>query len=217
MSLKGTEYETVQEASMRLGGTVVLYDGEPVYINEVRHEEDLPKGEIFRVLLTRLPVSHDAKVDRKFISSGKFDLTPLRMGFANLADGHAYFLSRNTARQNRQGLSERSLTVEGLDPNRPPARWKNIIYDKGFVDCVHGKYPSMEDAIKLLTDQPGKSVAISREYALKSHSEMEGLLILHHKLREVGFMSTSDKVFKVGKKFRFLKEELADRNIPCVI
>lgn len=211
MSLKGTEYETVEEANMRLSSTVVLYEGEPVYITEVRQlNEDDAKNEIYRVYSTPLPYRRDARAERKLISSGKFDLSPFRMGFMNFG-GHAYYLSRNTARQNRQGLSERSLTIVG-PPDQPPIRLSNIISEQEFVDMIKGKYPSMEEAVKMLQQPEYNAVAVSREYALKKDTDLDGLIILYHKDAKVGFMAGT-KSFKLSKKFHFLKEQLKERNI----
>lgn len=212
MSLK-VEYENAQEANFRLQGTLVLYDGEPVYVSQVLHEPDLPKGDIFRVYTSSLPFNGVREGDRRYISSGKFDLTPFRMGFVNL-NGDAVYLSRNSARQNRQGLGERTLSAQALKEDVALPRFTALIREQAFVDCIKGKYPPVEQALKKLQEANVNSVAISREYAVAKHDTLDELLVIYHKNTVVGFMETSGKAFKLGKKFQFLKQELEERNIP---
>jgi hypothetical protein len=215
MSLKGTEYENAEEANFRLHGTIVLYDGEPVYISQVAHEPDLPKGDIFRVYTQSLPVSNRRDPERKYISSGKFDLAPFKMGFINL-DGNVFYLSRTTARQNRQGLNDRTFEAAPLRnvPGVVAPSLGDLIRTKEFYDTIKGRYPSMEDAMARLREEGVSGVAISREYALVTHSSLKELLFLFHRKTVVGFMQTGDREFKLGQAFKFLKEELNERKIP---
>jgi hypothetical protein len=100
-------YENVHDASARLQSSVVLYDGEPVYITNVREAGvGDPKGDIFRVYASPLPYRAnlaEAEGMRKFISSKKFDLAPFPMGFMNW-NRRVFYLSRLPRKQNKQGL-----------------------------------------------------------------------------------------------------------------
>jgi len=53
------KYENVEDASMRLRNTVVLYKGDPVLITDVRPAEKADDG-ILRVLIERLPIEEPA-------------------------------------------------------------------------------------------------------------------------------------------------------------
>jgi hypothetical protein len=216
--IKGIEYETAEEANMRLSNSVVLYDGRPVYISEIRRDEELPKGEICRVIMHELPLTDNNRGERKYISSGKFNLAPFKMGFLNLA-GKTFYLSRNTARQNRQGLSERTLSVEALTASAQGSRlprFRDLLNNTEFVDMITGKYPSVDEALTLLEQDDIASVAISREYAIVADEELEDLIVLFHKTKKVGFMPTKGS-FKLSKKFKFLKEELDERKIKVEV
>lgn len=216
MSLKGTEYETAEEASFRLAGTVVLYDGEPVFISQVLHEPDLPKGDIYRVYTQPVPVSRNNRQDeRRYISSGKFDLAPFKLGFLNL-DGHVFYLNRIPARQNRQGLNERSLEVIPLrnNPNLALPSFASLITKQEFYNTIKGVYPSVAEAMARLREDGVSGVALSREYALVSHTSLKELVFLFHRKTVVGFMQAGENELQLGQAFKYLKEELSERNIP---
>lgn len=214
MSLKGDKYETTEEVNFRLKDTVVLYDGKPVYITQVRIPEAEDGKEIARVFFKELPiVGRGGRETRKFLSSRKFDLTPFKMGYMNFS-GSAVFVSRSPVRQNRQGLSQAVTTFTDCKGRR----YENITFNLmlqslGFVDMVNGKYPSFKDAGELLGDNETSSVAVSRTFAFVIYHDLEALLLLHKGTR-CGIALKEDKAVKVPPKFHFLREEMEEHRIP---
>ena len=216
MSLS-VQYETLEEAEMRLNGTVVLYDGEPVYITRVaKAGPDDGKADVFRVYAQPLPYKPNGGLEdgafRKFISSKKFDLSTFKMGFMNYK-GEAIYCSRKPARQYKQGISNNTFVTKPLTGDKPfpygakAYRLTDLITDKSFVDMVKGVYPSFEKAREKVS-KDGGSCAFSREYALMADADLDGLIYLYHKGDKVGFI-LDDKV-KLANKMKCLKEALAE-------
>lgn len=238
MSLRGDKYETVEEVKFRLENTVVLYDEEPVYItrvNAVEPGDDVNPGEVSKVYFQPLPWRGAAKNDlfirfdpavqnpapkapdrratRKFLSSRKFDLTPFKMGYFN-EGGQATFVSRAPVRQNQQGLSARTALFSDIKGRKSlNIGWNQLINSQGFVDMVHGKYPSLEEAKELINNENHTSVAVSRSFAFFIDHDLESMFLMH-KGTKCGFCSTDDNGVKVPNKFHFLREEMEEARIP---
>lgn len=220
MSLS-VQYETLEEAEMRLNSTVVLYDGEPVYVSRIASAAPGdPKPDIFRVYAQPLPMDklegpNPREQFRKFISSKKFDLSTFKMGFMN-KDGKIYYCSRKPRRQYKQGISNNTLCCEEvtagpvnpyMDP-RPNLQLSKLIYERCFVDMIKGVYPTFQDAVKLLENDDTSAVAFSREYALVKDTDLDGLFYLYHKQDKVGFI-LNDQI-NLAKKMKCLKEALVE-------
>jgi hypothetical protein len=201
------QYENLNDAQMRLANTIVLYDGDPVYITQVgMKEEGDPKDDTFRVYASPLPYAahRGAKGEmRKFISSKKFDMAPFEMGFMNL-NGVAYYCSRLPRRQQRQGLSSGTFSCIPVGaPHVGALRLENVIAQQEFVDCIKGKHPSYADAVRLIERGEAGSVAFARCFALVQDVDMPELVFLYHKKEKVGFlMGDTLKLSKAGKCLR---------------
>lgn len=220
------QYESVADAQMRLSNTVVLYDNDPVYITGVcAVGPGDPKPDIFRVYARPLPYlvhqrgamlrpfgkDEDEQI-RKFISSRKFDLAPFPMGFVN-KDGHAKYTSRAPRRQQKQGLSEGTFTSRVLTPYAQPLDFGTAISSQEFVDCIKGKYPSVQEATEMLKDDDVKSVAFCRTFALAKDNDLDDLIYLYHKTEKVGFIL--EQQLKLAKLAGCLKEALREVGVKC--
>lgn len=209
-------YENIHDAQMRLQGTVVLYDGDPVYITEVAQKKvEDPKDDIFRVYASPLPYQpmQDKAEMRKFISSKKFDMAPFPMGFMNY-DGLAYYCTRLPRKQQRQGLSNGTFSSVPVGfPDMGGVRFEQAISMKEFDECVKGKYPSFDEALKRLAEGEANSVGFTRCFAVVSDKDMPELVYLYHKKEKVGFV-LEDRV-KLSKAGKCLVEALREANVRC--
>ena len=213
------QYESVNDANMRLSGTIVLYDGKPVYIREVGAlaEGEGKNGDIYRVYIKELPIKPNDRgaYERKFISSKKFDLAPFPMGFMNTASGKAVYLSRAPRRQQKQGLSEATLSqyvVGDLSGQGRLVRFADLTSSQQFVDCINGKYPSVAEATKMVAEG-ADSVAFSRVFAIARDKSLPELIYLYHKKDKVGFIM--DGKLKLSAKGRCLRESLNEVGVRC--
>jgi hypothetical protein len=211
------QYESVNDANMRLGNTIVLYDGKPVYIREVGAlgEGEGANGDIYRVYIKNLPISPTDRgaYERKFISSKKFDLAPFPMGFMNLNE-HAVYLSRAPKKQQKQGLSEGTLSAVTVgDPlGQQRIRFADLLNKKEFADCISGNYPNVREATRLI-EAGAQSVAFSRCFAMARDTALPELIYLYHKKDKVGFIM--DGAFKLSAKGRCLRESLQEVGVRC--
>lgn len=217
------KYESLEDARLRLKNTVVLYDGEPVFIRNIEPSRSEKDG-IFRIHADALPLNgpgqiHNEDEDwdegvavdvgdwidaakkadlRKFISSKNFDIAPFKMGYVNLKKG-AVFCSRVPRRQQKQGLSLESYSAVGLD-------WGAFVQSKEAVDMIKGRYPTLDQAKALLNKSP--LVAFSREFAIAKDEILEDMFILYYKGSKVGVFL--DGKVTLGKKYTCLKETLLE-------
>ncbi len=223
MSLKGDKYETAEEIRFRLEHTVVMYDNNPVYISKVQVPEDLgEKDEIARVFFYELPLKgggRNAEV-RKYLSSKKFDLTPIKMGYMNYnaaaggGGNRAVFIQRAPVRQNKQGLCQQTTSFH--DPRGRADQninYNMMINSQGFVDMIKGKYPDFKAAGDLLGAGEFDSVAVSRSFSFVVENDLDCLIMVHKGLK-CGLALKGDKALKIPPKFHFLREEMEACRIP---
>lgn len=206
------KYENLEDARMRLRGTVVLYSGEPFYVRDVQRPQTKEDG-IFRVIGNLLPLTgregfeEAAGVEmKKFISSKNFDIGAFRMGYVNSPNG-AFYCSRLPNRQQKQGLS--GDTFSGKTNKGKPVPFTTFTTTKEVINMVKNDYPSFEVAKRALVKVP--AVAFSRDFCLEKDEILEELQHLYHKGTKVGAILGGNLV--LGKKFTCLKESLEELGV----
>lgn len=222
MSLKAPNYETLEDAKARLSGSVVLYENRPVYISGVGKLVDASeaaKGDIYRVYCWSLPISKEKLANtppeeaefRRYISSRKFDMAGIKLGYMNYDDGDTTLhLSRVPVRGYKQGLCENNLRVErcsGGEGLRKVTRFTDIISSKGFPQMVEGSYPRLKD-------YKGKSsFALSRTVSVNKDENFD-LYYVFYKMQKVGLVLPNTDEVHLAKKYSFLKETMEESHIP---
>jgi hypothetical protein len=201
------KYETVEDASMRLRNTVVLYKGDPVYITRLeRGTED----EIFRVYYRPLPLKPGDEAEaRKFISSKYFDIAPFRMGYLNDLKNGAYYCKRSPNRIQKQGLCGENFVARTHNGKGIP--FNVFITNPEVVLMINNVYPTLTQAIKALEKSPG--VAFSRDFCLVRDEVLTDLIYIYHKGEKVGLLQRDDGSVRLAAKFRCLKEALEELKI----
>lgn len=228
------KYETVHDAVMRLRGTVVLYKGDPVQIQEIR--EGTNKEDILRVLIKPLPVltgfdaidgpvipprgggiaaaarraieeAKEAEGVRKYISSKHFDIAPFPLGYVNRPTGPgAFYCSRMPNRVQKQGLCAENF--KGVDNYGGLVDFRTFLRCKEVPLMVSGDYPTFDQAVRGLAKVP--SVAFSRYFCLVKDEVIADLVYLYHKGMKVGMFNKGTGELCLGEKFRCLKESLTE-------
>lgn len=224
------KYETVEDARLRLRHTVVLYKGQPVYINEVKHGAG-GQDDIIRVCIRELPLKGvgypdevrkpeagraianafaENKEERKYISSKHFDIAPFKLGYVNRPDKTgAFFCSRLPNRVQKQGLCAENFTA--VDNFKTPVTFSVFLSCKETPAMVAGEYPSFDKAVKLLAKTT--AIAFDREFCLVKDNVIPNLVYLYHKGVKVGWLN-NDQV-SLGDKYRCLKEHLTEMRIKA--
>lgn len=178
------------DANARLGGTLVLYKGEPVHVYEVVGNS----AKDFAAVI--VPLTNNAKDQVVPLDKDLFDFRPVPLGYCNyLAD--AIYLSRIPRRQWKQGLHVGILEATVNGKRYGKFNTATIC----LADTVRGKYPSLSDAFNTCEKDRMNSCAFSRLFSINKNR------ILTYKGRDkVGYFDSKLKTFKLEEDFFFLKE-----------
>ncbi len=214
-------FADVEQASLRLQGTVIMYGSDPFYCTGI----DVPDGEdgIPFANLYPLPCNIGKDLDPKTrlkmpLSDPLFKgFEPISPGMVNFFEGcpfsgktrtHATYVERTPVRRTRQGWSRDNVLVK--TPDGSSVDFRGMISCKSFVDMVKNVYPSFQEAIKtLVTDS---SIAVSRKYSVGVDSN--DAPVVYRNAQQVGFFRPSGEILLLPK-FMYLKEEVEeDRALP---
>lgn len=178
---------SVQDLQMRLGKSLVRYDGRPYFIMAIDGR-------------TVMGIFTDNEREYTFkLPDTKLDVRPVPLGYANTG-AEALYLSRVPQRRYKQGLSEESLKVLG----RHAAR--RLLTSKPLAECILNKYPSYVAACKRVReDKRVSSVAFSRKFCVEKDDT--GLLFLRYRHEKVGWVNKYQP--ELGESHQYLAEELA--------
>lgn len=212
-------YESIKEASIRLRGTIVVYDGLPYYVVTMA---DHMKDGIFRIYLmptelvqkinhpdvSQYPVDHPAlgeyvdkwMVDnpkaciiRKQMNSPLFNkFRPYPLGMVN-AGTETYYVERQPNRKTEQGLLPSMLCETKVSAGKESRRGGTLSpYTEDFKDCVIGNYPSASECLTALNDPKieDESAAFDRKFAFVRGPI--GMIFLAYKEDVIGVMPYND-------------------------
>lgn len=207
------------QARERVGGTVVLYDGSPVYIDSISEPMDEADGIVRAHIRTCDP---DRTASRKRLDSPKFkrfrELPTL--GWLNAADPltGALFMYRRSVRTRSHGLSRANVNVlgfpsraAGLQPGGYVASlqafgensFDKYMYDRGFKDMHLGQYPSLGSILSAV--QECSAIAFTNRFCVVNDDL--GVRWLFRDRNRVGIFGGENSLFLL-KKFIYLREEI---------
>lgn len=165
IGLRGdTMYETSSDIEQKLTGTIILYDGKPVYIKGHHYfpgEEDTPGLEV-----KIIPIQKGSKLIR--INDPKLDFRGIseRLGYVNL-DNDCMYLHRMAVRKSIQGVRQEnlwmSISVAGLYQFPD---FTKIAFTDAFVNMVDNCYPNLAEARIDILAEKRMATAISRDFAV---------------------------------------------------
>jgi hypothetical protein len=133
------KYDTRDEAVMRLRGTVVMYSGRAVVVENVRESSVSPSGMVIEFTYLR-----NGNEGRDCLHSNRFSFKALRLGYVNI-DGKATYLKTSPKKQYKQGYAGRNY--------------------KALSDMVLRRYPSFNEV--LIMTKYMKSVAFNIDWAVE--------------------------------------------------
>lgn len=138
-------YKEPDYADSRLRDTVVRFQGKPAYLTRV--DNDLNA-------FIRLDLDSE---DEKVVHLDELELSSPPLGYFNSGNKAHYFSRRPLRNDYRQGIRPNQIVV--LSGTASPS-WGRL------MQCIEGKFPSLEEALKTLEQRSMKSVAFSREFCL---------------------------------------------------
>ena len=183
-----TDYQQAQE---RLEGSVLLYEGQPVYVRNVRENEDgIPRADVSPCTDTKNP-------SQKRLDSPKFNRFRVlpEIGWVNGDTVPTVFLERRTQRCRTHGLCDSNVTVfenyAGNEYDIVSSRdrsFRNIWPTPEFTDSVLDVFPSLEEI--LINIKEKSIIAYSRKCAVLRDSL--GLRWLYRNRTRIGLFTGTD-------------------------
>lgn len=206
-------YDTSAEAEQKLGQSVVLFDGCPVYISGVAGS----KADL-RLYYTKLPLGAEwtGKSNQfELISDPRWDFKSVgaRLGYTAVRSPmkveEIIWCSRIPIRHSRQGLDQKTIYIKRSQDSDYPYDWGCLIHAQGLVQTMRGQYAPVSEAFKMLLEKPGqfRAIPISRKMALEYDRVSPPYLL--YRGEKVGYTEDGSS-FKIAKHKNYLTEELVD-------
>lgn len=209
-------FESHEEVRLRWAATVIMFDGEPVYVSEQTHDPDPinnpteQPGDIIIEILdmpsmrNRRRVRHlDPRIDSHTLGS--------RLGYVD-GERDSFYLSRIPGRQARQGLGDGNVHVQLSEAHQRNVggqmRLDAFYRSRSLVDALKGNYRSYEDALKaMLANEQFYARAFGRDVCIRRDNDFPDLLNIEYRGQRVCWGSSDN--MKLPKNFKYLKEVLS--------
>lgn len=169
-------YNTAKDLHDRLHSTFVMFQGKPIYVDEIQKNP-----------VKIIGVYENGDSEKIVPDHPDLDISGFELGYINTThQGNrlVVYASRGTAKHYKQGTCREHLSIEGIDGN--PPGW-GINWTGGpFWDLLNNRYPTLNTAKELLS-QSRTQVAISKSVALK-RIDVDVIMIYLRK-KEVAWMT----------------------------
>jgi len=152
-----------EDIRARLHHTIIRYKGVP-YLAEV-----MPEGIIAMRNVVTGNLDHNVDAEDSMI-----DISSITIGYVNVNDADnrcAVHLKRDPLRRFKQGIEIDYLKQNVLRKGGSQINRNNILMF-GFVDAVAGKFPSYQEALRMMTKANWQSVALSKDIALQKDADL---------------------------------------------
>lgn len=176
-------YETEGEISMRLSSTLIMYNGEPAYVYQT-------EGFVLKIKMLLGQNTLSVKAD-----DPKIDLTPPRLGYANLGR-RSQFIFRSPVRRYKQGCDRHNTR------SRHGRLEGEAFHSKEFGEMIMNIYPSFEEILNSSKNPFKQSTAFSREFSLLRSG------VLNYKGQGVGEFNGESMV--LIPRYAYLNESLEE-------
>ena len=167
-------FDHIGDTNMRLHGTICMYDGKPVLVN-VDPDAMNANG----IKIKKLGGRH--RFVAANVKDDLFSYDAMPLGYASY-HGHAYWVSRTSARQQRAGLPRNSLVYEAPFSEEAPMGRDLLWETKELEDCILGVHTPFEIALRQVVTGEVQSVSIQRELAIGLKDNRTLMLALRTRL-----------------------------------
>lgn len=187
-----TEYEHDEEGRRRILGTVVLINGHPCKVMDIREGmvEYIPVDELNNFNQPRYPSVP--------LNDPSINVFNIPTGYVNLKtrkQSTAIYTRKRAVRNGLQGIRQGSLLIDHPPGDmRLDLSYNQMITNPGFVNMTKDIYPSAEEALSKMmeTEEPG-SIAFHRRLAYVR--DLEGFPVhIHYRGKRVGWCPNTESV-----------------------
>lgn len=189
-------YTIPQDQVQRFNGTIVQFDGMPVYVNVSGSKWTLYKPS----MVHEFPNSPILKGVDPY--DARVDVSSLTMGYVNIAKYKTVrYLVRLPVKKYQQGITADVVSALKI-PNTSPSialYAQDILFTQDFEDCVTGKYPSLSEGLEYLNREESleksREIAIDRSIALAI--DPLGIIRVYFRNDLVGWMAPGKKTLNI--------------------
>lgn len=189
-------YDTLHDANMRLSDCVVMQGADPVYINEVRGD-DQDQVAVYTRLADGVPGTLP-------LTRANFDITPVRTGYVNLRDTCVY-VQRLPVRRWKQGLNRENSQTAPLSREEHRDIVMDVLNSREMAATILNEYPAMPEALQAVQEGRSQCSAWHRHFAFARDRDV-GLVWLYYRNDKIGWMQDGEPV--LGAQYTYLNEEL---------
>lgn len=190
-------FDNMDDCRRYLNGSVCFINDEPVYVSGFDR---------WSAVCYNLPLGD--KTTMQDVRDSAFRASKYKLGYVNRANGDVFYTERWPARIQAQGLCAANLAVVVNGETRMMGRAmfdRDCLRDKGFRDMLCGKYPSIDEARKMLLGNKGaRAVAFGPHHAIRRHEQFSNLYFLEYKGRPISHSQTGE--FSLCEEFQYLEE-----------
>src|SRR5690606_4444906 len=132
---KDTRYDTPGDAHMRLVGTLVRFNNQPVLIKKVLQDLECLAWDL-------RPGSKNMKFNA---NDKRLDISSITLGFVNM-NGNGIYVVRYPTRSQRQGVALENCPAFDLTSGKPTVLTNSTQALLGVSDLLNGVFPTLEEA-----------------------------------------------------------------------
>jgi len=181
--MKNKDFFNIEHARLYLIGSIIRIDGMPVVVEDIKYNRTVRRNILHYRLIEKVK-----GISKVGLSSGRVDMNPIPLGFINFREFGKQKVAikayRTPARQWRIGLTAENLKMIPEKYNQRNIKEK-IMKSVYFKESVCGKFPKVEEIIKMIKSKDAASQAFNKNFAI------EGKKLLFIQLR-----SPVGKLFK---------------------
>jgi hypothetical protein len=208
-------YQSTADAERSLRGSIILFEGKPVWVERVRGPDGHTTPDQINIDLVPLPFSLSNQRSRVTLDDLRIDISNIRLGMVNIGDD-AVWCERTPHRGTIQGLYSGNVnmrTIQSHDrDNEPHAHFDQLTTTDALGKFCEGSYPSVQEIVaKFEANSEFRSAAFSRCFAL-SKDPLRGDYIVVYKGFQVGFGNVSQGI-SLAKRYNHLREQLEELGI----
>lgn len=198
------KYHNAEDVNMRLSGTIVSYEGKPVYV-----AGPLDDSHVAAYHLRDLDNHYEKRKFQLKFNSPKLDVSSVPLGWVN-SEAYGNYVSRQPARRQKQGFDPKKAVVFSL----PHSKLSFAGFDHNYArlaDCIEGIYPSFEEVLDTHHKRKANLYGFERYFAA-SPTHDPGITNIYHMRNLVGVFYTNDKYGFLLKEYDhpFMRKRLSN-------
>lgn len=202
-------YDTVEQVNMRLVNSVIMVDGQPVYVHGCSQDFSIERD------VSCISIHYfrsDGSEGSCFVDSQDIDVRNLRLGYVNTRQ-HTYYLARTPGRQQSQGLTRRNTYTYVTGQDEPSANMFDEFRRHGSLyRMLSNEYPTIEQCAAKLNDYNSgvTSIAFHKHFALVRNDNFD-FLELHFKNERIGYGDLNN--FTLPSRYSYLTEKIQQSGV----